>query len=297
MEEQEENKRFSLFDKMIAVMPKIYVWGTLIIFAYAITALIHLGVTSWLGEQTDPPPMPVPNGAKETLITLIVAPIVRSEFYQIIFNTLFLYMVWILLFLLAPIAFLRLTRFKFFNLEFEIEKQEAAIFEVFSVSSSKMKFSSYLTSEEFQLEISEVIADSNDYLTPLKYTMDNAKEFYTRQLGLSFTYTIYSEEDFLRERLPRPLKHILEMAKSTGEPGISNKSEHDPAYAKNYLLFYFENMDGQFVTVLDSYETEFDTFDKSLLLILHNLIYDYYLQYNFIYDVAEGRINHDTPEN
>lgn len=100
------------------------------------------------------------------MISLIIEPIVTSEFYQIIFNTLFLYLVWILLFLLAPIAFYRLKHFKFFNIEIEIEKQDAAVYEVFSMSSSKMKFAAYLTSEEYQLEISEEIANSKDFKTP-----------------------------------------------------------------------------------------------------------------------------------
>ena len=74
--------------------------------------------------------------------------------------------------------------------------------------------------------------------------------------------------------------------------GLPIASTHSPTrsdseYYKNFLIHYFENMDGKFVTVLNSYQTEFDTFDKSLLKILQNVIYDYYLQYNYIYEASE----------
>lgn len=228
------------------------------------------------------------------MISLIIEPIVTSEFYQIIFNTLFLYLVWILLFLLAPIAFYRLKHFKFFNIEIEIEKQDAAVYEVFSMSSSKMKFAAYLTSEEFQLEISEEIANSKDFKTPLIYTLDCAVDFYSDQLGLSFTYDIYTLNQFKKAKLPKSIKAMLDKSIQTGDPCITNKSNSDSEYYKNFLIHYFENMDGKFVTVLNSYQTEFDTFDKSLLKILQNVIYDYYLQYNYIYEASEKLEKNET---
>lgn len=273
-------------------MPKLYVIGTILIFVYTLVAMSHLGIQTWNKPEEAVDPVitqnpPISETFEHTLITLIIEPIVTSEFYQIIFNMLFLYLVWILLFLLAPIAFYRLKHFKFFNIEIEIEKQDAAVYEVFSVSSSKMKFAAYLTSEEYQLEISEEIANSKDFKTPLIYTLDCAMDFYSNQLGLSFTYDIYTLNQFKKAKLPKSIKAMLDKSIQTGDPCITNKSNSDSEYYKNFLLHYFENMDGKFVTVLNSYQTEFDTFDKSLLKILQNVIYDYYLQYNYIYGASE----------
>lgn len=278
-------------------MPKFYVIGTILIFVYTLVAMAQLGIQTLkkpeeaVGPATNPP---ISQGFEHTLISLIIEPIVTSEFYQIIFNTLFLYLVWILLFLLAPIAFYRLKHFKFFNIEIEIEKQDAAVYEVFSMSSSKMKFAAYLTSEEYQLEISEEIANSKDFKTPLIYTLDCAIEFYSNQLGLSFTYDIYTLNQFKKAKLPKSIKAMLDKSIQTGDPCISNKSNSDSEYYKNFLIHYFENMEGKFVTVLNSYQTEFDTFDKSLLKILQNVIYDYYLQFHYIYDTSEKLEKNET---
>ncbi|MDP1420477.1 hypothetical protein Q8G35_19355 [Peribacillus simplex] len=286
--EEQKDKRVSVFDRIIGFMPKFYVIGTILIFVYTLVAMAHLGIqTLKKPEETVEPVTPVSQGFEHTLISLIIEPIVTSEFYQIIFNTLFLYLVWILLFLLAPIAFYRLKHFKFFNIEIEIEKQDAAVYEVFSMSSSKMKFAAYLTSEEYQLEISEEIANSKDFKAPLIYTLDCAVDFYSDQLGLSFTYDIYTLNQFKKAKLPKSIKAMLDKSIQTGDPCITNKSNSDSEYYKNFLLHYFENMDGKFVTVLNSYQTEFDTFDKSLIKILQNVIYDYYLQYNYIYEASE----------
>ncbi|MGM0888999.1 MAG: hypothetical protein ACQEW5_18955 [Bacillota bacterium] len=293
--EEQKDKRISVFDRIIGFMPKFYVIGTILIFVYTLVAMAHLGIqTLKKPEETNVPAPPVSQGFEHTLISLIIEPIVTSEFYQIIFNTLFLYLVWILLFLLAPIAFYRLKHFKFFNIEIEIEKQDAAVYEVFSMSSSKMKFAAYLTSEEFQLEISEEIANSKDFKTPLIYTLDCAVDFYSDQLGLSFTYDIYTLNQFKKAKLPKSIKAMLDKSIQTGEPCITNKSNSDSEYYKNFLIHYFENMDGKFVTVLNSYQTEFDTFDKSLLKILQNVIYDYYLQYNYIYEASEKLEKNET---
>ncbi|MGG4267709.1 hypothetical protein [Peribacillus simplex] len=289
---EQKDKRISVFDRIIGFMPKLYVIGTILIFVYTLVAMSHLGIQTWNKPEEAVDPVitqnpPISETFEHTLITLIIEPIVTSEFYQIIFNMLFLYLVWILLFLLAPIAFYRLKHFKFFNIEIEIEKQDAAVYEVFSVSSSKMKFAAYLTSEEYQLEISEEIANSKDFKTPLIYTLDCAMDFYSNQLGLSFTYDIYTLNQFKKAKLPKSIKAMLDKSIQTGDPCITNKSNSDSEYYKNFLLHYFENMDGKFVTVLNSYQTEFDTFDKSLLKILQNVIYDYYLQYNYIYGASE----------
>lgn len=293
--EEQKDKRISVFDRIIGFMPKFYVIGTILIFVYTLVAMAHLGIqTLKKPEETNVPAPPVSQGFEHTLISLIIEPIVTSEFYQIIFNTLFLYLVWILLFLLAPIAFYRLKHFKFFNIEIEIEKQDAAVYEVFSMSSSKMKFAAYLTSEEFQLEISEEIANSKDFKTPLIYTLDCAVDFYSDQLDLSFTYDIYTLNQFKKAKLPKSIKAMLDKSIQTGEPCITNKSNSDSEYYKNFLIHYFENMDGKFVTVLNSYQTEFDTFDKSLLKILQNVIYDYYLQYNYIYEASEKVEKNET---
>ncbi|MCK1993390.1 hypothetical protein GW626_11100 [Peribacillus muralis] len=292
--EEQEDKRISVFDRIIGFMPKFYVIGTILIFVYTLVAMGDLAFESWKNPEEAAIPVhpenpPASAGFQHTLITLIIEPIVTSEFYQIIFNTLFLYLVWILLFLLAPIAFYRLKHFKFFNIEIEIEKQDAAVYEVFSVSSSKMKFAAHLTSEEYQLEISGVIAESKEFKAPLMYTLDSAVDFYSDQLDLNFTYEIYTLNQFKKAKLPKSIKAMLDKSIQTGDPCISNKSNSDSEYYKNFLLHYFENIDGKFVTVLNSYQTEFDTFDKSLIKILHNVVYDYYLQYQYIYDATDSK--------
>jgi hypothetical protein len=179
--EEQKDKRISVFDRIIGFMPKFYVIGTILIFIYTLVAMAQLGIQTWnkpeeAVDSTITQNPPISQGFEHTLITLIIEPIVTSEFYQIIFNTLFLYLVWILLFLLAPIAFYRLKHFKFFNIEIEIEKQDAAVYEVFSVSSSKMKFAAYLTSEEYQLRYQRKCQQQRLSL-PLIYTLECAMDF------------------------------------------------------------------------------------------------------------------------
>ncbi|MBR8644023.1 hypothetical protein KEH51_02715 [[Brevibacterium] frigoritolerans] len=119
-------------------------------------------------------------------------------------------------------------------------------------------------------------------------------DFYSDQLGLSFTYDIYTLNQFKKQSCLNPSKRCLISPFKPANRALQIKAIAIVNITRIFLIHYFENMDGKFVTVLNSYQTEFDTFDKSLLKILQNVIYDYYLQYNYIYEASEKLEKNET---
>jgi hypothetical protein len=84
----------------------------------------------------------------DSLTTLVVKPIVDSTRNKVIFEGVFWFLVWILMFMLLPSGLLPLKRFKVFNLEFEIGEKEAAAIEKISQNTSKAYTMVNYTSEE-----------------------------------------------------------------------------------------------------------------------------------------------------
>lgn len=319
MDSGNQKKRITWLDLLFANSHKIYVAGIILLVSWTALQMGMLGYenyfsknkaahttldTTFVNQQIGSKEVVIEEAKKTeknstsdrsantenkkaaTLTELIIEPIVTSKFHKIIFNSLFLYLTWILVFLIAPIAFFRLKRFKFFNLEIEIEKKDAATVEAVNTSSSKMFFATFLTTEEFQNELLGVFDQNIRYKGSIEYTLNRMNEFYMGQFGKDFTKSVYSLREFNSNKFPIILKKSVDKSRDNKEAIYINKSETDSIYYKNYLLMYNEYKGTKFITLLESYNTEFDTFDKHLVKVLHNLVNDYFIQYEYVDDVA-----------
>lgn len=205
---------------------------------------------------------------KETWLTILVKPIVESNFNKIIFRGLFLLLIWMLLFLILPVAFKRLKRFKFFNMEFEVDNIEQAAIETVEISGTKAKLMAYLTSDHATGRTIEFLNDSIiDYKEVLEYFLAEIQAGYKNHpLHATFSYNVYNGA------IPEELHELVEETKETGESAIFNKSNQDSILKKNYLVFYFCYGVDEYVTVISSYTYPFDILDRYLFELLHNTI-------------------------
>jgi len=205
---------------------------------------------------------------KETWLTILVKPIVESNFNKIIFRGLFLLLIWMLLFLILPVAFKRLKRFKFFNMEFEVDNIEQAAIETVEISGTKAKLMAYLTSDHATGRTIEFLNDSIiDYKEVLEYFLAEIQAGYKNHpLHATFSYNVYNGA------IPEELHELVEETKETGESAIFNKNNQDSILKKNYLVFYFCYGVDEYVTVISSYTYPFDILDRYLFELLHNTI-------------------------
>ncbi|HBI03414.1 MAG TPA: hypothetical protein DDY49_05225 [Paenibacillaceae bacterium] len=204
------------------------------------------------------------NPNKETWLDILVKPIVESNFNKIIFRGLFLLVIWMLLFLVIPVAFKNLKRFKFFNMEFEVDHVEKAAIETVEISGTKAQLMSYLTGDDATGRTLLFLKDSSiDYNEVVEYFLAEIKEGYKKHpLNASFSYELYTHA-------PEELKDLVEESKETEETAVCNKNN---LYQKNYLVFYSIYNKVEYITVISSYTYPFDIIDRYLFKLLHNTV-------------------------
>lgn len=205
---------------------------------------------------------------KETWLNILVKPIVESNFNKIIFRGLFLLLIWMLLFLVIPVAFKRLKRFKFFNMEFEVDNIEQAAIETVEISGTKAKLMAYLASDHAAGRTLEFLNDHHiHYKEVLEYFLAEIQAGYKNYpFHATFTYNVYNGS------IPEELNELVEESKETGESAVFNKNNQDNLFNKNYLVFYFCYGVDEYVTVISSYTYPFDILDKYLFELLHNTV-------------------------
>lgn len=205
---------------------------------------------------------------EETAFTIIVKPFVESDFNKIIFRGLFLLFIWMFLFLIIPVAFKRLKRFKFLNLEFEVDDIEQAAIETIEISGTKAQLMAYLTGDDASGRTLGFLNDSAiDYKEVLEYFLSEIQVGYKKNpLNATFSYEVYSQS------APEDLKDLIEESKETGESVVSNKINEGNLFKKNYLVFYFCYNNDEYITVINSYTYPFDIFDKYLFELLHKIV-------------------------
>ena len=205
---------------------------------------------------------------KETWLNILVKPIVESNFNKIIFRGLFLLLIWMLLFLVIPVAFKRLKRFKFFNMEFEVDHIEQAAIETVEISGTKAKLMAYLASDHAAGRTLEFLHDQNiNYIEVLEYFLAEIQAGYKNPpFHATFTYHVYNGT------IPEELHELVEESKETGESAVFNKNNQDNLFNKNYLVFYFCYGVDEYVTVISSYTYPFDIIDKYLFELLHTTV-------------------------
>lgn len=208
---------------------------------------------------------------KDTWMSLIVKPIIASPLNKIIFRGIFLLVIWMLLFLVIPVAFRRLKRIKFFNFEFELENIEQAAIETVEISGGKAKLMAYLTSEQAAGKTLSFLNESSiDFKEVLHDFLAEIQVGYRYHFEAPFSYHIYTEP--FPKKFTALIYDLIHESKETKEVVIKNKENNDNLLRKNYLIYYFHHDEKALVTILSSYQYQFDIFDKYLIELLHNSI-------------------------
>ncbi|TQR18483.1 hypothetical protein [Psychrobacillus soli] len=256
------------------LIPYIYTTGIILILIWMISASILIGIATLTENpktfflQPDPDTIITDIQEKETAFAIIVKPFVESNFNQIIFRGLFLLLIWLLLFLTIPVAFKRLKRFRFLNLEFEVDNIEQAAIETVEISGTKAKLMAYFSGDDASGRTLGFLSESSiDYREVLEYFLAETQMGYKNNpINGAFTYQIYTST------APEKLNDLVEESKESGESVVSNKVNEDNLWKKSYLVFYFVYNSTEYITVIESYTYSFDILDKYLFELLHKTI-------------------------
>lgn len=249
-------------------IPYLYTAGIVVIIAWMMIASILIGIST-LKENPEALLLQseIKNDVqeKETAFTIIVKPFVESNFNQIIFRGLFLLFIWLLLFLTIPVAFKRLKRFKFLNLEFEVDNIEQAAIETVEISGTKARLMAYFTGDDASGRTLDFLSESTiDYKEVLEYFLAETQMGYKNHpINGAFTYNIF------HNAAPEKLHDLVEESKETGESAVWNKIDEDNLLKKSYLVYYFFYNRNEYITVIESYTYSFDILDKYLFELLH----------------------------
>ena len=265
----------TLFQWINMFIPYIYTIGILLILTWMVTSSLLIGISTW---QENPKAFFLQNGEptnvkneqmpQDTAFSLIVKPIVESNFHQVIFRGLSLLFIWFLLFLLIPVAFKRLKRFKFMNLEFEVDNIEQAAIETVEISGTKAKLMAYFTGDDASGRTLDFLFRSAiDFKEVLEYFLEETQIGYKNYpIHGAFSFQVYSKDP------PQKLADLIEESKETGEAVVINKTDDLNVWKKNYLVYHFAYDDLEFITVIESFTYSFDIIDKYLFELLHKTI-------------------------
>lgn len=263
----------SFFQWVNFLIPYLYAIGIILIFIWMLVSSVIIGIENIkvnprvliLQSTNNKTPAVTQNQNKETWLDVLVKPIVESNFNKIIFRGLFLLIIWMLLFLVTPVAFKSLKRFKFFNMEFEVDYIQKVAIETVEISGTKAQLMSYLTGNDAAGRTLQFLKDATiDYKEVVEYFLAEIKEVYKKHpLNASFSYEVYNRQT------PAELNDLVEESKETGQTAVCNR---DNLYKKNYLVFYSCYNNEEYITVISSYTYPFDILDKYFFELLHNMV-------------------------
>lgn len=265
----------TFFQWLNFLIPYFYTAGITLIISWMIVASLLIGFLTWkdnpqafLLQTENTSNSDTSINTAETAFSLIVQPFVESNFNQIIFRGLFLLFIWLLLFLTVPVAFKRLKRFKFLNLEFEVDNIEQAAIETVEISGTKARLMAYFTGDDASGRTLDFLTQSTiDFKEVLEYFLAETQLGYKNHpINGVFTYEIYNGAP------PEKLFDLVEESKESGESAVFNKIEENNLWKKSYLVFYFPFNHIEYITVIESYSYSFDILDKYLFELLHKTI-------------------------
>lgn len=205
--------------------------------------------------------------SQNSWLDLIVKPVVASNFNQILFKGIFLLLIWLLLFLVIPVAFKKIKRIKFFNLEFEVEDIEKSAIETVEISGRKAKLMAYLTSDDASGKTIELLNENGiEFIVVLNYFLKEIQKGYSDSLHANFSFQVFNND------IPNNYHDLAAESIESKEAVIRNKIDNDNILKQNSLVFSFKYNNNKYVTVLSSYTYLFDVLDKYLVELLHNTI-------------------------
>ena len=265
----------TFFQWLNFLIPYFYTAGITLIISWMFIASILIGFLTWkdnpgafLLQTENTSNSETSINTSETAFSLIVQPFVESNFNQIIFRGLFLLFIWLLLFLTVPVAFKRLKRFKFLNLEFEVDNIEQAAIETVEISGTKARLMAYFTGDDASGRTLDFLTQSTiDFKEVLEYFLAETQLGYKNHpINGVFTYEIYNGAP------PEKLVDLVEESKESGESAVFNKIDENNLWKKSFLVYYFPFNHIEYITVIESYSYSFDILDKYLFELLHKTI-------------------------
>lgn len=264
----------TFFQWLNFLIPYFYTGGITLIISWMIVASTLTGISIWTENpsafflQAENHEPSTQTEESKTAFSMIVQPFVESNFNQIIFRGIFLLFIWLLLFLTIPVAFKRLKRFKFLNLEFEVDNIEQAAIETVEISGTKARLMAYFSGDDALGRTLDFLSQSTiDFKEVLTYFLAETQLGYKNHpINGVFTYNIYNDA------APEKLSVLVEESKESGEAAVYNKIDEENLWKKSYLVFYFPFNHTEYITVIESYSYSFDILDKYLFELLHKTI-------------------------
>jgi hypothetical protein len=288
---KESQENLSLFQWVNSLIPYVYSLGILIIVLWMLLSATILGIGIFKEEPmkfflqgsdtTNIQPQTTNNSTKSSSLTnpstvtqgktlwfdYVIKPIVEPKFNQIIFKGVFLLFIWMLFFLVIPVAFKRLKKFKLFNMEFEVEDIEKAAIETVEISGGKAKLMAYLTGEDAAAKTIELTLDNQyDFCKVSSHFLEEIRKGYKDSFNVSFSYDIFAGKD------SEEFQDLISESMESNEAATRNKENNENLFKRNALVLYFSHFDMEYTTVLTSYSYQFDVLDRYLILLLHNTI-------------------------
>lgn len=266
----ETKQKRTLWQWISFITPYIYSTGIILIIGWMLCAAVINGIDTVKNHSWKAFFLPASGSIHsdgQSWINVIANSIIDSNLNNIIFRGIFLLIIWVLLFLMIPVAFTRLKRFKLFNFEFEVEDKEQAAIQTVEINGGKAKLMAYLTSDDAAGKLFDFLEDTViNYQEALMYFLDEIQIGYRQHFNASFSFFVQ------KDGFPPPIEELVDESRETGEAVLRNKTDNDNLIKKNYLVYYFCFENNTFTTVLSSYQHQFDIFDKYLLELLHNII-------------------------
>jgi hypothetical protein len=249
----------------------------IIVYSVGFAAILGMFIMDIVSLPTDTIAQKQVEPNKSTLTTLVVEPIVSNRVILSIVKHIFYLLVWIFLFLLFPVAFTRLKRLKFFNFEFEVEKQGDNLINVLNVTTQKIYFLSKWSREEYANGFAEMAKNFDKIEDGIELVLKSLSEHYLETWEYAVDYKVYAGERFKRDfNIPLVVKNAYEIALKRMEAIPINKENKDHIYIKNYLLTIVEYEGREYAVTLSSFDLEFDEYDAILLSGLVSLALQYY---------------------
>ncbi|KQL54339.1 hypothetical protein AN964_13110 [Heyndrickxia shackletonii] len=266
----ETKQKRTLWQWISFITPYVYSTGIVFIIGWMLSAAVINGIETVKAHSWKAFFLPTNENThsnEQSWVNVIAHSIIDSNLNNIIFRGIFFLLIWVTLFLMIPVAFTRLKRFKLFNFEFEVEDKEQAAIQTVEINGGKAKLMAYLTSDDASGKLFDFLDGTViNYQEALMYFLDEIQAGYRQHFNASFSYMVQ------KEGLPPQIEDLSDESRETGEAVLRNKTDNDNLLKKNYLVYYFCLENNTFTTVLSSYQHQFDIFDKYLIELLHNII-------------------------
>ncbi|MDQ0217754.1 hypothetical protein ELQ35_13335 [Peribacillus cavernae] len=271
---------------------RVYVWGIVGIIILGLWNLVTIAEdganrqekmeNTPASNETELVPSKSKSKSSPTLTELVIQPIAQSPKFQVIFEYLFYLLLWLLLWLLIPSAFQRLTRFKLFNLEFELDRNQHEVIHVIDQQMRKFKFLTYLMKDENK----DVLKTSFDPYLPrfkeaLEFTLSKMQSFYLSEWDQHLSFDVMTVEEFETKNFPAAVRKSIDLVDKYQIGVPINKENPEVVHHKNYLVYTASEEENiytnraeviKYVIIISSYRTEFNENDGYLLAGITSLV-------------------------